>query len=165
MELAGSGFEGHQRLTAQTPASTDMQPGMRVDRTSGCWKGEADAREQAMIKAKRQYKSGDPVIYRVTKSSACPGPRAKDITPAEHGETYTYQVDKFWLIDQLLDGNRALIRTRRGKTRIVELSDVNLRPARWWELLLHRAQFPTPHGDGEVKPKNSTNSSALMAKN
>lgn len=88
------------------------------------------------------FKPGDLVIYRMTKHSQCPGPRAKAITPSPHGDEYKYRVDKFWIVDQVLDDGRLQLRTRRGKTRVIRQNDLNLRPAAWWELLLYRRLFP-----------------------
>lgn len=42
------------------------------------------------------YSVGDLVVYRKSKRSTAPGPRAKNIQPATHGEEYGYSVDKYW---------------------------------------------------------------------
>ncbi|HWL09153.1 MAG TPA: hypothetical protein VNQ76_12170 [Planctomicrobium sp.] len=89
------------------------------------------------------FTPGDPVIYRITKHSDCPGPRAKAVSPSPNGDDYKYQVDKFWVVDKILDNGQLLIRTRRGKTRVINSDDLNLRTPRWWEYLLYRRQFPT----------------------
>lgn len=94
------------------------------------------------LRSKSSLHPGDAVIYRVTKHSPCPGPRARQVSPSPHGDDYTYQVDKFWLVDRVLEDGRLVIRTRRGKTRVIRPDDVNLRPASWWELLLYRNYFP-----------------------
>ena len=90
---------------------------------------------------KYDYKPGDPVIFRVTKQSTDPGPRAVDVHPAQSGETYSYQVDKFWTVSEVLSGTVQLV-TRRGKQRTVSKNDIRLRPARWWEKWLYGARFP-----------------------
>ncbi|WP_437201706.1 hypothetical protein [Planctomicrobium sp. SH664] len=95
-----------------------------------------------MLKSVRQFKPGDHIIYRVTKHSTKPGPRARKVAPSPHGDNYTYQVDKFWIVDRVLEDGQLLIRTRRGKTRVVSGQDLNLRPPAWWENLLYRGQFP-----------------------
>jgi len=94
------------------------------------------------MSAKSALKPGAPVIYRMTKHSQCPGPRAKEVSPSPNGDEYKYQVDKFWIVDEIQDDGQLVIRTRRGKTRVIPPSDKNLRPATWWELLLYRNQFP-----------------------
>jgi len=93
-------------------------------------------------KAKTLFKSGDPVIYRMTKHSQCPGPRAKGVSPSQHGDEYKYQVDKFWIVDEVLPDGKIRLRTRRGKIRIMKQDDANLRPPAWWESLLYRNYFP-----------------------
>jgi hypothetical protein len=89
------------------------------------------------------YKPGDPVIFRVTKHSYRPGRRAQSIHPAPHGDAYTYQVDKFWVVADIRDdGKLLLLRTRRGKTHDIKADDPNLRHATWWERLWHSDRFP-----------------------
>ena len=90
---------------------------------------------------KNDYKPGNPVIFRVTKQSTDPGPRAVDVHPAQSGETYSYQVDKFWTVREVLDDNLQLV-TRRGKQRLVSKRDIRLRHARWWERWLYSDRFP-----------------------
>jgi hypothetical protein len=91
---------------------------------------------------KNEYKPGDPVIFRVTKQSTDPGPRAVDVHPAPSGETYSYQVDKFWAVSDVLAGDAIALVTRRGKQRTVLVNDVRLRHARWWERWLYADRFP-----------------------
>lgn len=87
-------------------------------------------------------KPGDPVIYRMTKHSRRPGPRARDVVPTPNGDDYCYLVDKFWVVDAVQPDGMLLLRTRRGKTRLVAPQDLNLRSPKWWELLLYRQSFP-----------------------
>ena len=87
------------------------------------------------------YKPGDPVIFRVTKQSTDPGPRAVDVHPAQSGETYSYQVDKFWTVRTVADDSVQLV-TRRGKERQVSKNDIRLRHARWWERWIYANRFP-----------------------
>lgn len=91
----------------------------------------------------RAFRVGDPVIYVVTKNSNHPGPRAKRLYPAPAGETYTYQVDKFWTVAELRPDGHVLLITRRGKQHDVATLDPCLRPARWWERWLYRDRFPS----------------------
>ena len=95
------------------------------------------------MKLRQEFKPGDRVIYRLTKHSRKPGPRARQISPSPNGDDYIYLVDKFWLVDQVLDGGKVLIRTRRGKTRVISARDRNLRPATWWENFLYGQHFPS----------------------
>ena len=91
---------------------------------------------------RHNFKPGDPVIFRVTKTSTCPGPRAKSVCAQSQGETYTYQVDKFWVVAESEDDNTLLLHTRRGKQHRVEANNPHLRRATWWERLLYRDRFP-----------------------
>lgn len=91
---------------------------------------------------KREYRPGDPVIFRVTKQSTDPGPRAVDVHPAPAGETYSYQVDKYWTVSDVLPDGQLKLVTRRGKQRSVSIQDFRLRHARWWEKWIYRHRFP-----------------------
>ena len=89
------------------------------------------------------FKVGEPVIFVVSKSSVDPGPRAKHVHPAPAGETYSYQVEKFWTVAEVRSDGHVLLVTRRGKQHDVDLSDPRLRGARWWEKWIYRERFPT----------------------
>lgn len=84
---------------------------------------------------------GDWVVYRKSKFGVIPGPRAKDVAPVQHGDGYSYLVEKFWVVSEQLSDGRLRLRTRRGKEHIVRPDDANLRAARWWERLLYRDRF------------------------
>jgi hypothetical protein len=75
------------------------------------------------------------------KHSTSPGPRAKEVAAAPRGETYSYVVDKFWVVKQLLDDNQVLLITRTGKQHTVSMADPSLRPASWWERWMFRDRF------------------------
>ena len=92
---------------------------------------------------KREYQPGDRVIFRVTKQSADPGPRAIDVFPAPSGETYSYQIEKFWTVRQVVSDQTLQLVTRRGKQRDVSKDDLRMRHARWWERWLYRKRFPS----------------------
>jgi hypothetical protein len=94
------------------------------------------------MKMTGMFNPGDHVIYRVTKHSDCPGPRARAISASRNGDEYKYQVDKFWVVDEVLDDGQLRIRTRRGKSRVIPANDRNLRSPAWWEFFLYRNQFP-----------------------
>ena len=87
------------------------------------------------------WKPGDWVIYRKQKFSTSPGPRAKQVLPATQGETYSYFVEKFWVVADVLDDGQLLLRTRRGKNHTVTPDDPWLRRARWWERWLYGNRF------------------------
>ena len=85
--------------------------------------------------------TGDWVIYRKLKFSASPGPRAQEVSPSPHGEVYDYFVDKFWIVQAVLADGRLKLRTRTGKTHLIEPNDPCLHRARWWERWLYRSRF------------------------
>ena len=94
------------------------------------------------IVLRRPFKSGDRVVYRMVKESSCPGPRATNIEPTRFGETYHYQVEKYWVVSEVRDSGEVEIRTRKGKTRLIEPGDQRLRHANVFEHLFLRKRFP-----------------------
>ncbi|MDB5289575.1 MAG: hypothetical protein JWL69_816 [Phycisphaerales bacterium] len=91
---------------------------------------------------RKQFHTGDPVVFRVTKRSTHPGPRAQGVRPEPSGEGYHYHVDKFWTVVTVREG-QLLVQTRRGKLHLVDPGDPDLRPAGWWERLAYRDRFPS----------------------
>jgi hypothetical protein len=88
------------------------------------------------------FRPGDVVVYRKQKSSQRPGPHARDIQPAPHGDLYSYSVEKFWRVIRVQPDDILLVRTRRGKQHTLPANDPNLRRTRWWERLLFWHRFP-----------------------
>lgn len=89
-----------------------------------------------------EFKTGDPVVYRKTKYSSHPGPRARNVSPSRHGDAYAYCVDKLWLVVKLKSPDRIEVITRRGKRRELSVEDPNLRPATWLDRLRYWGRFP-----------------------
>jgi len=87
------------------------------------------------------YKVGDCVIYRKTKYSDHPGPRARRISPTQNGDEYIYLVDKFWVVEEVQADGQIVLRTRRGKQHTISSEDPKLRKARLWERLWFRSRF------------------------
>jgi hypothetical protein len=90
---------------------------------------------------RREFQPGDPVIYRKTKRSERPGPRARKVQPSPKGEEYLYEVDKFWTVAEMR-GDQLLLVTRRGKQHLVDRKTPNLRRPNWLERWLYRDRFP-----------------------
>lgn len=88
------------------------------------------------------FKSGDHIIYRVTKCSASPGPRATCVSPEPRGEHYIYDVDKYWAVVETRADGSLVLETRRGKQHIVSATDPRLRRPNLWERLFLRGRFP-----------------------
>ena len=63
------------------------------------------------------YHVGDRVIYRATKRSEHPGPRAADVHPSPKGEEYSYAVDKFWVVAAEPDSGLALRKSSSASSR------------------------------------------------
>jgi hypothetical protein len=87
------------------------------------------------------FQPGDWVIYRKSKRSAAPGPRAQQVSPSSKGDNYSYVVDKFWIVAEVLNGSHLKLKTRRGKEHIIPLDDQNLRPLKFWQRWLYRRRF------------------------
>jgi len=88
-----------------------------------------------------QFRAGDKIIYHKPKSSFCPGPRAKQVFPLEHGEEYHYVVDKFWKVDKVNEDGTLDVVTRTGKKNKLQASDPNISKAHLLHHLLYRKRF------------------------
>src|SRR5688572_18369482 len=97
-----------------------------------------------------RFAVGDWVLYRKQKHSVSPGPRAREVSPAPTGESYSYVVEKFWIVQEVLGDGRLRLRTRRGKQHLVAASDPNLRRARWWHRWLYKDRFRESLASSEV---------------
>jgi hypothetical protein len=106
------------------------------------------------------FHMGDWVIYRKTKFSTHPGPRAENVNPARYGDDYSYTVDKFWVVIAVRDDGRLLLRTRRGKEHVVKPDDPNLRKANWWERWRYKDRFNWADTMAGGEPLRAENSSA-----
>jgi hypothetical protein len=87
------------------------------------------------------FSPNDWVVYTREKHSLSPGRRAKNIEPSPHGEMYSYEVDKYWIVRQVLDGE-VVLQTRRGKSHTLPATDARLRKANLWERLFFAQRFP-----------------------
>jgi hypothetical protein len=88
------------------------------------------------------YTNGSPVVYRKTKFSVHPGPRAQNVSPAKHGDSYGYYVDKPWRFLKYKSPDKIIVKTRRGKQLELDANDPNLRPASLWDRFRFRGRFP-----------------------
>jgi hypothetical protein len=93
-----------------------------------------------------QWSPGDWAVYRKSKQSTSPGPRAANVFASEKGESYTYVVDKFWVVESILAGERLQLRTAKGKTRVIEMADPGLRKPSLLERLMLRHRFREAEG-------------------
>ena len=88
------------------------------------------------------YQRGDPVIYRLSKTSTRPGHRAQSIRPARAGEDYFYVVEKFWVVADVRSDGMLVLRTRKGKDRVLSSDSPGLRHPNLWERWRYRGRFP-----------------------
>jgi len=88
------------------------------------------------------FRPNDWVIYTREKHSLSPGPRAKNIAPSPHGEMYSYEVDKYWIVRDVHDDEIVVV-TRKGKPHTLPVHDLRLRKANLWERLFFSNRFPT----------------------
>lgn len=93
------------------------------------------------MNSRNHWNPGDWAVYRKSKRSTSPGPRAANIVAAEKGESYTYVVDKFWVVESILPDNQIRVRTARGKMHVIALDDPNLRRPSWLQRLIWRDRF------------------------
>jgi hypothetical protein len=89
-----------------------------------------------------RYHAGDRVVFTRDKYSSSPSPRAKNIVACPNGESYQYQVDKFWVVVEVRPGGELLVVTRRGKTHVIQADNPQLRKASLLERLLKSRLFP-----------------------
>lgn len=87
------------------------------------------------------WKSGDWAVYRKTKRSTSPGKRATQVIASAKGDAYSYVVDKFWVVERVLPGDRLVLRTARGKQHIIGSDDPNLRHPGLIQRILWRERF------------------------
>jgi hypothetical protein len=99
------------------------------------------------------FKPGDRIIYRLSKHSSHPTPRAVAVWPEPKGESYSYEVEKYWVVAKVQPDGRIIAMTRRGKSRTIHGDDPALRRARWWERLFFAGRFPEWPGRHEIEPK------------
>ncbi len=81
----------------------------------------------------QSFKTGEKVVLVGAPSGATSTPRA-----SAPGASY-------WVIEQILDGGRLLLRTHQGGMRVVPERSAQLRRPFWWETLLLAGRFPTRH--------------------
>jgi hypothetical protein len=98
-----------------------------------------------------RFLPGDYVIYRKQKFSAHPGPGAKNIYPTPNGDTYSYAVDKFWIVVAVQPNGRIMVRTRRGKQFELNADDPALRRAHWLLRLWFWDRFPALKDDVDTR--------------
>ena len=90
---------------------------------------------------RRAYRPGDRVVYCRMKHKTHPSRRARDVRPSVHGDDYSYYVEKFWVVSEVLPDGRLCLRTPRGRKHVVDADDPNLRHASWLDKIRYRYRF------------------------
>ena len=67
---------------------------------------------------------------------------AYEIHASERGDLYTYLVDKYWTVADIMGDGRIVAVTRTNKHHYLDPDDPNLRKARLTERLRRRDRFP-----------------------
>ncbi|MGA3171823.1 MAG: hypothetical protein ABSE62_12520 [Chthoniobacteraceae bacterium] len=113
-----------------------------------CMNGDLDSSTISMLRGqlhrifRGRLEPGDFLIYRKSKVSPRPGPRARNVQAAENGDDYYYEVDKFWIVSDVLNDGRLVAQTRTGKRVYLTPEDERLRKAHWFERVRYRRRFP-----------------------
>ena len=89
----------------------------------------------------KHFRVGDWVVYRKSKHSPHPGPRAANVNPARSGDLYAYTVDKFWVVREVLADGSVVVETRKHKRHVVAAGDPCLRKASLWQRWRFRNRF------------------------
>lgn len=88
-----------------------------------------------------RFKINDWVICTREKHGLSPGKRAKNISPSPHGELYSYEVDKYWIVRDKTD-SQLVLETRTGKRHVVAADDRRLRAPNFFEKWWFKSRFP-----------------------
>lgn len=90
----------------------------------------------------KNFKVGQTVVYRMPKSSTSPGQRAINVRPSTAGESYAYEVEKYWVVSKIIDDTHVELSTRTGKRHVISIDDRRLRFASWIERTFNADRFP-----------------------
>lgn len=94
-----------------------------------------------VTKATSKFRKGDWIVFRKTKFSEHPTPRAIEVTPSRQGDGYTYVVEKYWVVVDTLDNGDLVVCTRRGKRHTISPDDYQVRKASLWDRFARRGRF------------------------
>lgn len=93
--------------------------------------------------SQQNWSRGDWAIYRKPKRSPSPGKRAQNVMPSEKGELYSYTVDKYWVVKDVLANDQLLLVTRRGKEHTISIHDPALKRPNFLQRWLYKNRFGT----------------------
>jgi hypothetical protein len=92
-------------------------------------------------KPAKSFRPGDRVIFSTPRHGANPGIGAKDVRPEPNGEGYRYIVEDFWIVANTNEA-QVVVKTRQGRTHVLDAADARMRVASWWQRLIHHHRFP-----------------------
>ena len=72
---------------------------------------------------------GDVIVYKKQKASIHPGMRAYSIKASKQGDLYTYFVDKYWAVADIIGNGQIVAVTRTNKQHYITPGDPNIRKA------------------------------------
>jgi len=88
-----------------------------------------------------KYKVGDWIVFRKWKASTNPSPRAKDMYPSQHGDMYTYGIDKYWKVVEIIDEDEIEVETKRGKRHRLSINTTKFRKMNFLDRWLMKRQL------------------------
>jgi hypothetical protein len=89
----------------------------------------------------QHYTVNDWVVYHESEFSTHPTPEAHDVRPAEHGELYSYVVDRFLRVVRVNPDGTIDAVSASGRAHHVAISDPQLEKVGWWNRLFRRRFF------------------------
>lgn len=88
-----------------------------------------------------KFQKGDWIVFRKTKFSEHPTPRAIEVTPSQQGDGYSYVVEKYWVVVDVLEDGDLVVCTRRGKRHSIKPDEYQVRKANLWDRFFRRERF------------------------
>lgn len=92
-------------------------------------------------KASAKFQKGDWIVFRKTKFSEHPTSRAIEVTPSQQGDGYSYVVEKYWVVVDVLEDGSLVVCTRRGKHHTIAPDEFQVRKANLWDRFARRNRF------------------------
>ena len=89
-----------------------------------------------------EAKPGDPILFYAQKITRRPGPRAQDIVPSKHGDTYSYRVEKYWRVREVREDGALRLYTRGGKEHVFGSDDRRLQKPGILKRIIQGKKFP-----------------------
>lgn len=95
----------------------------------------------SQLNASRRWNIGARIVYSEEQASTHPVPHARNVRPAERGEFYYYSLVNYLRIIKVLADGRVVAVGSDQREFCFAPNDDNLRKARLFERVMHRAHF------------------------